>query len=356
MQIELVERARTGDHDAFSLLVRASGNRLYGIAKLILRDPDRAQDAVQEAFALAWRDVRALRDPGAWDAWLYRLTVNACYRSAKTKASATSSRSGSTPSIGGCRRSRAACWPTCRPAPPRWVARRSAATGRRTPPTAAGRSRSTCWTASGEVVGFWEVEAAADEQRVSIRTGCFCNPGASETARGITASDMARVFALDTHPRTRSSARCCRARRWARSGCQSGSRRRSATSSGSSTTCGRSRPSAAERRPPAPLPRRYRTVLPSGSSTSAIQASKSVRNGARLLLGRPPPARRTSRSPPRRRRRRTRGTCAPPARLLPVGTLPTKVVVSTRLCPPPRSTTTSFRWSTSAGKTTPRRR
>ena len=98
MQIELVERARTGDHDAFSLLVRASGNRLYGIAKLILRDPDRAQDAVQEAFALAWRDVRALRDPGAWDAWLYRLTVNACYRSAKTKASATSSRSGSRPS------------------------------------------------------------------------------------------------------------------------------------------------------------------------------------------------------------------------------------------------------------------
>ena len=39
---------------------------------------------MQEAFALAWRDVRALRDPGAWDAWLYRLTVNACYRSAKT--------------------------------------------------------------------------------------------------------------------------------------------------------------------------------------------------------------------------------------------------------------------------------
>jgi RNA polymerase sigma-70 factor (ECF subfamily) len=83
MQIELVERARTGDHDAFALLVRASGSRLYGVAKLILRDPDRAQDAVQDAFALAWRDVRALRDPGAWDAWLYRLTVNACYRSAK---------------------------------------------------------------------------------------------------------------------------------------------------------------------------------------------------------------------------------------------------------------------------------
>ena len=55
----------------------------------------------------------------------------------------------------------------------------------------------------GEVVGFWDVEAAADEHRISIRTGCFCNPGASETARGITASDMARVFALGHPPSTR---------------------------------------------------------------------------------------------------------------------------------------------------------
>lgn len=80
MQIELVERARSGDHDAFSVLVRASVPRLLGAANLILRDQDRAQDAVQEALVLAWRHIRALRDPEAWDAWLYRLTVRACYR------------------------------------------------------------------------------------------------------------------------------------------------------------------------------------------------------------------------------------------------------------------------------------
>jgi RNA polymerase sigma-70 factor, ECF subfamily len=84
MQIELVERARAGDHDAFSVLVRASTPRLYGAAKLILRDSDRAQDAVQEALVLAWRHVRALRDPAAWDAWLYRLTVRACTRLARS--------------------------------------------------------------------------------------------------------------------------------------------------------------------------------------------------------------------------------------------------------------------------------
>jgi RNA polymerase sigma-70 factor (ECF subfamily) len=80
MQRLLVERAITGDHDAFSDLVRAAYPRLHGVARLILRDPERAQDAVQEALVRAWQHVRALRDPEAWDPWLHRLTVNACYR------------------------------------------------------------------------------------------------------------------------------------------------------------------------------------------------------------------------------------------------------------------------------------
>jgi RNA polymerase sigma-70 factor (ECF subfamily) len=74
-----------GDADAFSSLVDASLNRQYAVAALILRDGDRAQDAVQEALVSAWRDLRSLRDPGAWDAWLYRLTVRACYRLARSE-------------------------------------------------------------------------------------------------------------------------------------------------------------------------------------------------------------------------------------------------------------------------------
>ncbi len=83
MQRELVERARDGDLEAYSQLVRAAHPRLFGVANLILRDSDRAQDAVQDALLLAWRNVRSLRDPDAWDAWLRRLTVRACYRAAK---------------------------------------------------------------------------------------------------------------------------------------------------------------------------------------------------------------------------------------------------------------------------------
>jgi RNA polymerase sigma-70 factor (ECF subfamily) len=82
-QRELVERARSGDLDAFDDLARASITRLYAIATLILRDTQRAQDAVQESLLRAWQDIHALRDPDAWDAWLHRLTVRACYKLAR---------------------------------------------------------------------------------------------------------------------------------------------------------------------------------------------------------------------------------------------------------------------------------
>ena len=52
--------------------------RLDAAARLILRDPELARDAVQEALIRAWRDLPGLRDPDRFDAWLHRLTVNAC--------------------------------------------------------------------------------------------------------------------------------------------------------------------------------------------------------------------------------------------------------------------------------------
>jgi RNA polymerase sigma-70 factor, ECF subfamily len=74
----LIERAQRGDHDAFGALVDDAIARLDRAARLILRDPELARDAVQEAFIRAWRDLPGLRDPGRFDAWLHRLTVNAC--------------------------------------------------------------------------------------------------------------------------------------------------------------------------------------------------------------------------------------------------------------------------------------
>jgi RNA polymerase sigma-70 factor (ECF subfamily) len=85
MQRDLAERARQGDHDAFTALVDGSIGRLYAVACLILRDRDRAHDAVQEALVAAWRDIRGLRDPDRIDAWFRRLVVRACYRQARAE-------------------------------------------------------------------------------------------------------------------------------------------------------------------------------------------------------------------------------------------------------------------------------
>jgi RNA polymerase sigma-70 factor (ECF subfamily) len=79
VQRDLVERARKGDHDAFAVLAGATVARLYAAARLILRDPDRAEDAVQEALVRCWRDLPTLRDVDRFDAWLHRLFLNACY-------------------------------------------------------------------------------------------------------------------------------------------------------------------------------------------------------------------------------------------------------------------------------------
>ena len=83
MQRELVERARRGDHDAFAVLAAAAISRLDGAARLILHDHDQAKDAVQETLVRAWRDLRTLRDPDRFDAWLHRLLVNSCLNEAK---------------------------------------------------------------------------------------------------------------------------------------------------------------------------------------------------------------------------------------------------------------------------------
>jgi RNA polymerase sigma-70 factor (ECF subfamily) len=74
----LVERASEGDHDAFAGLVDLTIARLDTAAQLVLRDRELARDAVQETLIRAWRDLPGLRDPDRFDAWLHRLTINAC--------------------------------------------------------------------------------------------------------------------------------------------------------------------------------------------------------------------------------------------------------------------------------------
>ena len=82
MDRELVRSAMAGDRQAFDALASASIGRLYAVAALILRDPDRAADATQEALVTAWRDLSAIRGSRRFKAWLHRVLVRCCYREA----------------------------------------------------------------------------------------------------------------------------------------------------------------------------------------------------------------------------------------------------------------------------------
>jgi RNA polymerase sigma-70 factor (ECF subfamily) len=76
---DLVERARSGDREAFAVLVHQVSDSLYVVAHRILRDTSLAEDALQNALVLAWRRLPHLRDADRFDAWIHRILVHACY-------------------------------------------------------------------------------------------------------------------------------------------------------------------------------------------------------------------------------------------------------------------------------------
>jgi len=78
MSADLVRQAQRGDHAAFESIIGAAYDGLFAIAYRILRDRTAAEDATQDAVVRCWRDLRGLREPDRFEAWLHRLMVNAC--------------------------------------------------------------------------------------------------------------------------------------------------------------------------------------------------------------------------------------------------------------------------------------
>ena len=72
----LTERARRGDTEAFSELVRALSPRLLWTARCVVHNPADAEDAVQNALWKAFRHLGDYREQAAFSTWLTRITVN----------------------------------------------------------------------------------------------------------------------------------------------------------------------------------------------------------------------------------------------------------------------------------------
>ena len=73
--IDLVVRARKGDLSAYGEVVRATQSMAYAVARGVLRERAAAEDAVQDAYLKAFRQLETLQDPEAFSAWLRRIVI-----------------------------------------------------------------------------------------------------------------------------------------------------------------------------------------------------------------------------------------------------------------------------------------
>jgi RNA polymerase sigma-70 factor (ECF subfamily) len=76
--VGLLERAQSGDVDAFDDLMRLHEKQVLGTALRLLGNLEDAQDAAQETFLRLYKSLNRLPDIQEIKPWLYRVTVNVC--------------------------------------------------------------------------------------------------------------------------------------------------------------------------------------------------------------------------------------------------------------------------------------
>lgn len=73
----LVVRAQGGDTRAFGELVERYQGRVFALTRRILKDPDEAEDALQETFLSAWRGLKSFKREARFSTWIFRIATNA---------------------------------------------------------------------------------------------------------------------------------------------------------------------------------------------------------------------------------------------------------------------------------------
>ncbi|MEJ8839144.1 RNA polymerase sigma factor [Ramlibacter sp. AN1133] len=76
--ISLAARVQARDVGAFELLMRRYNQRLYRLARSMLRNPADAEEAVQDAYLAAYQSMGAFRGEASLSTWLSRVVVNQC--------------------------------------------------------------------------------------------------------------------------------------------------------------------------------------------------------------------------------------------------------------------------------------
>src|SRR5262245_34683296 len=77
-ELTLARRVASGDHAAFTQLMRGYNRRLYRLVRASLRDDTEAKDALQDAYLHAYRAIGGFRGESTLSTWLSRLVLNEC--------------------------------------------------------------------------------------------------------------------------------------------------------------------------------------------------------------------------------------------------------------------------------------
>jgi RNA polymerase sigma-70 factor (ECF subfamily) len=73
---ELVRRAQQDDERAFGELVTRYESKVYSLAMKMLRNPEDAEDVLQETFLRAYRGIKSFKGNSTFSTWIYRITAN----------------------------------------------------------------------------------------------------------------------------------------------------------------------------------------------------------------------------------------------------------------------------------------
>lgn len=73
---DLVRRAQQDDERAFGELVTRYESKVYSLAMKMLRNPEDAEDVLQETFLRAYRGIKSFKGNSTFSTWIYRITAN----------------------------------------------------------------------------------------------------------------------------------------------------------------------------------------------------------------------------------------------------------------------------------------
>lgn len=77
--MELVEKAKNGDTEAFNELIENNKLKMYKTAKAILNNEDDICDAIQETLISAYKNLNKLKENKFFSTWLIRILINKSY-------------------------------------------------------------------------------------------------------------------------------------------------------------------------------------------------------------------------------------------------------------------------------------